>query len=574
MRTVKLITWNPQDEVYEMRLGTLTATHISSYDISCTDDLHVGGNLWVGDEFLTAAFIRSLKEPSEDLVLNTLKAHKVDILDNGDEKGRLEVSDVYLTDLYGTTATLGSADIGNITCSKITFGNVSLDGDVLSSLLNDWNPSDGDNQEIKGEKTFIDHVEFNDAYIDRYELGTGFIGGDMTVDANIVPETTTSWLGDNTHPWGAVCTQSIRNTWVEDGEEHTGNITVCAKKLMPDPNAEVYVGLGDSERPWNDAYIDTLQVGSIGGSLADIYGIKLYKSLRPEGSKIRLGDTGYYFAGVYTDHIDFGTGYIGSAGGGLLSMQGNLIPVTNTSYDLGSSSYRWRQIYTDSIRCTSGVTLMANNNTREIVMNASSGNLTIEGFNLGFGLILEPIQDPETFTYYSRTPITCGKLHGELVSPEFVPTADHMEFPGENEYTEPPLFGVEVGSIIMAIPCWATLRDTFGNPQPAGKIIDVVVPANWETAQPFTHTSDYESDPEKGAWYYATFKPGSKSNGTSTYVPLRTSTQGSGSGAANYAYLTAGQYKLLSCVSAYNSSYADYVPNGYTGACMMLQRIK
>lgn len=299
----------------------------------------------------------------------------------------------------------------------------------------------------------------------------------------------------------------------------------------------------------------------------DRNGVTISGHLIPDGN-IRLGDIGSYFSGVYTTHIDFGTGYIGTAGGGLLSMQGSLRPATNASYDLGTSSYRWRQIYTDSIRCTSQITLMASNNTRQIVMDATSGYLKIEGFNLGYGLVLEP-----TTGTSQRPPITCGKLYGELVSPEYVPTADHPEFPGENEYTEPPLFTVEVGSIIMAIPCWATLRSIFGSPQPAGKVIDVVTPENWYTAQPFEHTNDYENDPEKGAWYYATFKPGSDFNDTSTYVPLHTLTQGSSSGTTNYAYLTTGKYKLLSCVSAYNSSYADYVPNGYTGACVMLQRI-
>lgn len=581
MRTVKLITWNPQDEVYEMSLGTLTATNISSYEISCTGDLHVGENLWVGDEFLTAAFIRSMKETKEDLNLNTLKAHKVEILDKGDEKGRLGVSDVYLTDLYGTTATLGYADIGNITCNKITFGDVSLDRNVLSSLLNDWNPSDGDTQEIKGEKIFQDYVVLNDAYIDQYELGTGFVGGDMTVDANIIPETTSSWLGDQEHPWGNVSTQGIRNTWVENGVDHIGAITVCATTLKPDPHANVS-GLGTEEDPWEVAYIKTLHVTFSAdfpqitcGELtceslaAGRSGITITRSILPDGSNIRLGDYDRRFISVYTDSIDFGTGYLSTGGSGLLSMQGSLIPTVNALYDLGSSSYKWRKIYTDNLQCTSGITLMADNDTRQIVMDAISGGLKIGGFDAGFGIRLEPTTGTD-----KKPPITCGKLHGELVSPEYVPTADHPTFPGENEYTEPPLFKVEIGSIIMAIPCWATLRSIFGNPQPAGKIIDVVTPSNWETEQPFAHTNDYENDPERGAWYYATFKPGSDSNGTSTYVPLSTATQGNGGGAPNYAYLSSGKYKLLSCVSSYNSSYEDYVPNGYTGACVMLQRIK
>lgn len=143
MRTVKLITWNPEEEYYEMSLGTLNATHISSYDVSCTDDLHVGGNLWVGDEFLTASIIRGLKEPKEYLALDTLRAHKVEILDKGDEKGRLEVSEIYLNDLYGATADFNSANIGYITCTKITFGDISLDKNVLSALLNSGSSGGG-----------------------------------------------------------------------------------------------------------------------------------------------------------------------------------------------------------------------------------------------------------------------------------------------------------------------------------------------------------------------------------------------------------------------------------------------
>lgn len=157
---------------------------------------------------------------------------------------------------FGFSVTLNSTDIVRVTPAN----NASVaDLERYLSLHSAGNPSVGDDQTVKGEKTFVDHVELADADIDRYELGTGFVGGDMTVDANIIPETTTSWLGDNTHPWGCVATQSIRNRWVENDVQHVGEILVYATTLKPDPNANVS-GLGTGDDPWEVAYIQTLTV--------------------------------------------------------------------------------------------------------------------------------------------------------------------------------------------------------------------------------------------------------------------------------------------------------------------------
>lgn len=157
---------------------------------------------------------------------------------------------------FGFSVTLNNADVVRVTPAN--YASVA-DLERYLSIYSAGDPSKGDDQTVKGEKTFVDHVELADADIDRYELGTGFVGGDMTVDANIIPETTTSWLGDGEHPWGNVCTQSLRNTYIQDDAGHMGPITVYATTLKPDPNADVS-GLGDSEDPWEVAYIQTLNV--------------------------------------------------------------------------------------------------------------------------------------------------------------------------------------------------------------------------------------------------------------------------------------------------------------------------
>lgn len=159
---------------------------------------------------------------------------------------------------FGFSVTLNNTDIVRVTPAN----NASVaDLERYMSLYTAGNPSVGDTQSVKGEKTFEDHVELNDAYIDRYDLGTGFVGGDMTVDANIVPETTTSWLGNATHPWGCVCTQSLRSTTMPGSIQHVGAILVYASTLKPDPQANVS-GLGTEEDPWEVAYIQTLHVTS------------------------------------------------------------------------------------------------------------------------------------------------------------------------------------------------------------------------------------------------------------------------------------------------------------------------
>lgn len=169
MRTVKLITYNPETESYEMGLGTLTTDHFTSYDISCTDDLHVGRNLWVGDEFLTAEVIRNLKTTPDTLSLNSLRANEIYVNDKSvDERGTLSVHNIYMANVYGEQVVSNTADIGVITCSQVKFGDLTLNEALLSQLMNGSGSSSG------GGSTSQENVYADYAYITNFVSARNF----------------------------------------------------------------------------------------------------------------------------------------------------------------------------------------------------------------------------------------------------------------------------------------------------------------------------------------------------------------------------------------------------------------
>ena len=119
----------------------------------------------------------------------------------------------------------------------------------------------------------------------------------------------------------------------------------------------------------------------------------------------------------------------------------------------------------------------------------------------------------------------------------------------------------------MAMPCWATARSVFANRKGAGDSITVTFP-NVANA-PFGHGSNYDSDPEKGAWYIASWRYGSGNSPKSHFIPF--STLDSVNSKELFSYLPAGTYRLLNCVEECTGvTYDDYHPEGM---CVLLQKI-
>ena len=155
---------------------------------------------------------------------------------------------------------------------------------------------------------------------------THIVGADMTVNANIIPETTASWLGDTTHPWGCVCTQSLRGTTMQNSVERVGEILVYATTLKPDPQANVS-GLGDVNDPWETAYIQTLNVT---------------EGLTCEASG--------YISDLSVNHISCKS--LNTNDSDLIEIRGSLAPTENSLYNLGSFDYKFNEIFTDKINAS------------------------------------------------------------------------------------------------------------------------------------------------------------------------------------------------------------------------------
>ena len=105
------------------------------------------------------------------------------------------------------------------------------------------------------------------------------------------------------------------------------------------------------------------------------------------------------------------------------------------------------------------------------------------------------------------------------------------------------------------------------NRKGAGDTITVTFP---DVSQaPFQHGNSYDDDPEKGAWYLASWRFGSGNSPKSMFVPF--STLESTNSRELFSYLPAGSYRLLCCVEECISvGHAEYHPEGM---CVLLQKI-
>ena len=150
-----------------------------------------------------------------------------------------------------------------------------------------------------------------------------------------------------------------------------------------------------------------------------------------------------------------------------------------------------------------------------------------------------------------------------VVSESHTPTT----LPNSSAYEDAPTWNIKKGTIVMAMPCWATARSVFANRKGAGDSITVTFP---NVAQaPFQHDSNYDNDPEKGAWYIASWRYGSGNNPKSMFIPF--STLDSVNSKELFSYLPAGTYRLLNGVEECTGvEYSDYHPEGM---CVLLQKI-
>lgn len=411
---------------------------------------------------------------------------------------------------------------GNAPLEVTEAGSASLsDLDRFVSLHVAGDPTRGEDQTIKGSKTFDGEVTLK---------------GAVHMSANIVPTKGATYkIGDSVN-------SSLHDVYTEI--LHVGTILNGEA-----PSADVAIEIGSSISPEPSTISNGISSVSIGSSNA------------------RFGSVyANTVNGVYLELSQAATSYkatLACEDGAILA--GNDIVPSSTASDIpscGRTTRPWKEMYVkNAIHLTKGTSSTTDN----LIIYEDDGGINLDNSYTG--------GDAGSFAFRKRTG---GSLVGATVSageffgaPMGVCSESHTPttLPNSGAYENAPTWNIKKGTIVMAMPCWATARSVFMNRKGAGDTITVTFP---DVAQaPFDHDSNYDTDPEKGAWYIASWRYGSGNNPESRFIPL--STIDSVNSKELFSYLPAGTYRLLCCVEECTGvTYSEYHPEGM---CVLLQKI-
>ncbi len=375
--------------------------------------------------------------------------------------------------------------------------------------------------------------------------------------------------------------QSIKGSKTFDGEVTLKGAVHMSANIVPTKGSTYKIGESVDSR-LSDVYTETVHVSQIigGDTISSNWNIELGNSVVPESSTVTEGGSS---VSLGAGNARFGSVYAGTTNAVYLELSqaatstkatlmcedgailtANDIVPSSTASDIpscGRVTRPWKELYVkNAIHLTRG-----DSTTNNLVIYEDDGGINLEnGYTGG---------DGGSFSFRKRTG---GSLVGATVfageffgAPMGVSSLSHTPstLPNSYSFADAPTWNIKKGTIVMAMPCWATARSVFTNRKGAGDSITVTFP---DVAQaPFQHGSDYDSDPEKGAWYIASWKFGSGNSQKSGFVPF--TTQDSSSSNELFSYLPAGTYRLLNCVEECTGvAYNDYHPEGM---CVLLQKI-
>ena len=401
-------------------------------------------------------------------------------------------------------------------------GAASLsDLDRFVSIHRAGDPTTGEDQTIKGSKTFSGEVTLK---------------GDVHMSANIVPTKHSTYkIGDSVGTrLSDVYTKTLHvgtiiggNTISSNWNVEVGNSVVPESSTVTDSVSSVTLGVGN-------ARFGSVYAGTVNG----VY-LELSQAATSNKATLMCEDDA-----ILTDK-DI-----------IPSIQASDIP------SCGRVTRPWKEMYVkNAIFLTRGTSSTTDN----LVIYENDGGINLDNSYTG--------GDAGIFWFRKRTggslvgaTVSAGEFLGApmgVVSETHTPT----ELPSSSAYADAPTWDIKKGTIVMAMPCWATARSLFMNRKGAGDTITVTFP---DVAQaPFQHEGSYDTDPEKGAWYIASWKYGSGNNPKSCFIPL--STQHSSTDKGLFSYLPAGMYRLLCCVEeCAGVGYGEYHPEGM---CVLLQKI-
>lgn len=389
------------------------------------------------------------------------------------------------------------------------------------SLHRAGDPTTGENQTIKGFKTFEDEVTLK---------------GAVHMSANIVP------TKGATYKIGESVESSLSDVYTET--LHVGTIL---NGETPSPDVDVVLGSSISPEPITVTDgISSLSIGSSNARFKKVYAETVN--------------------GVYLELSQAATSYKATlmCEDGAVLTDKDIVPSSQASElpSLGRVTRPWKELYVKNAihltKCTSSM-------TDNLIIYEDDGCINLDNSYTG--------GDAGSFLFRKRTG---GSFSGATVSageffgaPMGVCSLSHTPttLPDSGTYADAPTWNIKKGTIVMAMPCWATARSIFMNRKGAGDSITVTFP---DVAQaPFQHESGYDSDPEKGAWYIASWRYGYGNSPESSFIPL--STIDSVDDKELFSYLPAGTYRLLCCVEECTGvTYDEYHPEGM---CVLLQKI-
>ena len=375
--------------------------------------------------------------------------------------------------------------------------------------------------------------------------------------------------------------QSIKGSKTFDGEVTLKGAVHMSANIVPTKGTTYKIGESVDSR-LSDVYTEKLHVGTIlhGETTLSDGDVELGSSISPEHTTVSNGISSVY---IGSSNARFNTVYAGTINGTYIElsqaatsykatlmcedgaiMAANDIVPSSTASDIpscGRVTRPWKELYVkNAIHLTRG-----DSTTNNLVIYEDDGGINLENGYAG--------GDAGAFSFRKRTggsivgaTVFAGEFFG---APMGVSSLSHTPstLPNSYAFADAPTWNIKKGTIVMAMPCWATARSVFTNRKGAGDSITVTFP---DVAKaPFQHGSDYDTDPEKGAWYIASWKFGSGNSPKSGFVPV--STQDSSSSNELFSYLPAGTYRLLCCVEeCVGVGYSDYHPEGM---CVLLQKI-
>lgn len=376
--------------------------------------------------------------------------------------------------------------------------------------------------------------------------------------------------------------QTIKGSKTFDGEVTLKGAVHMSANIVPTKDSTYKIGESIESR-LSDVYTEKLHASTIlaGDSASADWDIEVGNTLVPEHttltndvSSLSLGASNARynkvyantFNGVYLELSQAATSYkatLACEDGAILTAN-DIVPSSTASVipSCGRTTRPWKEMYVkNAIHLTKGTSSTTDN----LIIYEDDGGINLENSYTG--------GDAGSFSFRKRTggtmvgaTVSAGEFFG---APMGVCSLSHTPstLPNSGAHADAPTWNIKKGTIVMAMPCWATARSVFVNRKGAGDSITVTFP---DVAQaPFEHDSNYDTDPEKGAWYIASWKCGYGNSPKSSFIPF--STQDSVNSKELFSYLPAGTYRLLCCVEECTGvTYSEYHPEGM---CVLLQKI-